>query len=61
MKSTFWQPHPFVRIVSSSIVENNYQDPIILLFFYFDRRKVGIGVGRREGYERDGDILEVKD
>lgn len=61
MKSTFWQRHPFVRVVSSSIVENSYQDPTNLLFFYFDRKKVGIGVGRGEGYERDGDVLEVKD
>lgn len=59
MKSTFWQLHPFVRVVSSSIVENSHQDPTNLLSFYFDGRKVGIGRG--EGYERDGDVLEVKD
>lgn len=61
MKSTILQLHPFVRLVSSSIVEDSYQDPTILLFFYFDRREAGIGVGRGEGYERDSYILEVKD
>lgn len=61
VKSTLLQLHPFVRVVSSSVVEDSYQDPTILLFFYFDRREVGIGVGRGEGYERDGDVLEVKD